>query len=377
MDDLSPEPPAEDSTETEFSDETPPKTNTGEGSSWAFRAFYLCGGMAMSLGLYVSTMVLPQVIWGFMTLQGFWQDPFSWNPSLLIVFVLALVSHFVLYQTLMKFRTKPLMAQKFDIPCNTTINVRLVLGAFLFGCGWGGSGLCPGPAIVACGRLDWTAAVYLSCVMLSSYCLMVFEVWKNNEEDQKLYPPPSLLFFALFLFVIWIPQILVLVDATPDWPDDHDWEEYWYLPVIGGLVIGTSIFLFMLFIGKIAGNSGMLKGTLKPTNTNPIHDRVNKFLWFVGMVVTGFWMNWALPLPETYCRPVWLYVICGILTGLGTTLGNGCTSGHGICGMSRFSIRSLVATGVFFITCIGAASSLRAITEDDWQWDENSKSTAC
>eukprot|EP00009_Paramoeba_aestuarina_P001806 CAMPEP_0201508002 /NCGR_PEP_ID=MMETSP0161_2-20130828/1481_1 /ASSEMBLY_ACC=CAM_ASM_000251 /TAXON_ID=180227 /ORGANISM="Neoparamoeba aestuarina, Strain SoJaBio B1-5/56/2" /LENGTH=59 /DNA_ID=CAMNT_0047902511 /DNA_START=526 /DNA_END=702 /DNA_ORIENTATION=- len=57
----------------------------------------------------------------------------------------------------------------------------------------------------------------------------------------------------------------------------------------------------------------------------------------------------------------------GGLTGCGVTLGNGCTSGHGICGISRLSKRSAVATCTFFVTAIAAATGLRALTEEEWQ----------
>jgi len=348
----------------------PPCEQTGklksiDETSVVYRLFYLCGGMLLAIGLYVSTMVLPQSIYGFMCLQGLWNDPFSWNPSLLFVFACALGSHMVLYNVFIRPDEKcPLIAEKFDIPTNKTIDLKLVLGAFLFGCGWGFTGLCPGPAIVAVGRLDFSAALYLTFVILSAYGWLIFD----NHVDSISHLIPSFFYLCLYLLFIWVPQILLLFDISSTNQvkvETFDREKIWYLPVVGGLVIGMTIFLFMLAVGKIAGNSGMLKGNLHPNAS----ERVNRFLWFLAMVFTGFWMSWALPFPASYSRPWWLYVISGCLTGIGTTISNGCTSGHGICGVSRFSIRSVVATAVFFSTCIAAATLIRLATEDTWQWE--------
>ena len=120
--------------------------------------------------------------------------------------------------------------------------------------------------------------------------------------------------------------------------------------LIGGLLIGLSTVLLVLFNGRIAGISGIVSGLLA-TKDSEIGWRavfvVGLLLGaFVYMLVTGL----ALPVNIQASPPV--TVIAGLLVGFGARLGSGCTSGHGICGIARFSKRSIVATLVFFVTAI-------------------------
>ncbi len=112
----------------------------------------------------------------------------------------------------------------------------------------------------------------------------------------------------------------------------------------GGALLGLSASLLMLFAGKIAGISGIIGGLLTPQK--------GEFKWrlafAVGMVISLFILiPFAIELPELVNQPPVYIVIAGILVGFGTRLANGCTSGHGIIGMGRFSKRSVVATCVF------------------------------
>jgi uncharacterized protein len=120
--------------------------------------------------------------------------------------------------------------------------------------------------------------------------------------------------------------------------------------LIGGLLIGLSTVLLILFNGRIAGISGIVGGLLARKGSE-IGWRavfvVGLLLGaFVYMLATGV----ALPVNVQASMPV--MVIAGLLVGFGTRLGSGCTSGHGICGIARFSRRSIVATLVFFVTAI-------------------------
>ena len=120
--------------------------------------------------------------------------------------------------------------------------------------------------------------------------------------------------------------------------------------LIGGLLIGLSTVLLILFNGRIAGISGIIGGLLARKGSE-IGWRavfvVGLLLGaFVYMLATGV----ALPVNIQASLPV--TVIAGLLVGFGTRLGSGCTSGHGICGIARFSKRSIVATLVFFVTAI-------------------------
>lgn len=112
----------------------------------------------------------------------------------------------------------------------------------------------------------------------------------------------------------------------------------------GGALVGISACLLMLFTGKIAGISGIISGLLNPQK--------GEFKWrlaFVaGMILSVFLLiPFSIGLPELASQPLLYIAIAGLLVGFGTRLGNGCTSGHGIIGMGRFSKRSIVATCVF------------------------------
>ena len=124
---------------------------------------------------------------------------------------------------------------------------------------------------------------------------------------------------------------------------------------IGGLLIGAGAGFYMLFTTRIAGNSGLLKtivlGTVKVKEDAP------KLLYMAGLIIAGIVFRFALPeafdapLMPTFASFGW-----GTVTGVGVTLSNGCTSGHGLCGLSRYSLRSLVAVPTFVLFAILAST---------------------
>jgi len=134
-------------------------------------------------------------------------------------------------------------------------------------------------------------------------------------------------------------------------PDDY------VMGLVGGLVMGAGCAGLLLFNGKILGVSGVLGGALKL-------DRQAGWRWaFIGgMVVAGLVL--VLAYPATFVDPplrsTAAALIGGLLVGAGTQLGSGCTSGHGICGIGRFSKRSVVATMVFMS---GGALSVAAVRQ--------------
>ena len=115
--------------------------------------------------------------------------------------------------------------------------------------------------------------------------------------------------------------------------------------LIGGVVIGLAVSLMLLFNGRVTGISGIVSGLLKPEK----NETGWKLSFIVGLIFGGFVLQ-ALN-PEVFVQissALWFdYVIAGLLVGFGTLLGNGCTSGHGVCGISRFSTRSIIATMTF------------------------------
>jgi uncharacterized membrane protein YedE/YeeE len=115
--------------------------------------------------------------------------------------------------------------------------------------------------------------------------------------------------------------------------------------LIGGILIGLSAAAMLLLEGKIAGISGICAGVL-----NPAKGETRWKLSFVaGLLAGGILLRIFLPGAFDFgiVRPSGALMIAGLLVGFGTRLGNGCTSGHGVCGISRLSPRSLVATITF------------------------------
>lgn len=132
------------------------------------------------------------------------------------------------------------------------------------------------------------------------------------------------------------PQIANMHDFTP-------------IPaLVGGALIGLSASLLLLFHGRIAGISGILGQMLRAN----VPDRAFRFAFLLGLLAAGLVAR--LLKPELLGAPVTgnmaMLAGAGLLVGYGTRLGGGCTSGHGVCGLSRLSVRSLVATLTFMAT---------------------------
>lgn len=118
--------------------------------------------------------------------------------------------------------------------------------------------------------------------------------------------------------------------------------------LLGGAIIGAGALLLLLGAGKIAGISGIIAG-LGRHNSVQLADKGWRLAFLVGLlsVPALLFASEVIAVPELSGFSVLKLAAAGLLVGIGTRLGNGCTSGHGICGMGRFSIRSLVATVVF------------------------------
>ena len=120
--------------------------------------------------------------------------------------------------------------------------------------------------------------------------------------------------------------------------------------LIGGALIGLAATVMLLALGRITGVSGILFGALKPVKG----DTLWRLTFVLGLVVGGGLYNFIQPgaLQSHLATSTWEIVLAGLLVGFGTRLGSGCTSGHGICGISRLSPRSLIATITFMATGI-------------------------
>lgn len=123
---------------------------------------------------------------------------------------------------------------------------------------------------------------------------------------------------------------------TIDWANFTPWTS-----LSGGLLIGLAAALFILFFGRVLGISGIVGGLLRPG--------AGDVGWRIAFILGIFsapwvWLLLADPVGVTIEANTPTLIIAGLLVGLGTRFGSGCTSGHGVCGLSRLSPRSLVAT---------------------------------
>ena len=120
--------------------------------------------------------------------------------------------------------------------------------------------------------------------------------------------------------------------------------------LIGGMLIGLSAVLLLITNGRIAGISGIISRLLPPSIHKP--DFPQGLLFLTGLILSiplWYFINGSMPvqfISENYL----ILSMAGLLVGFGAVLGNGCTSGHGVCGISRLSTRSITATGTFMMT---------------------------
>jgi uncharacterized membrane protein YedE/YeeE len=132
----------------------------------------------------------------------------------------------------------------------------------------------------------------------------------------------------------------------------------WLMAIIGGALIGCSSSLMLIFNGRITGLSGIMARSL----TENFRRQTWRWAFLTGLLLGGLLLRLLLPIAfgesPPYAKST--FVLAGLLVGFGTRLGGGCTSGHGVCGMSRLSVRSIAATLTFVIIGMLAASLLRS-----------------
>lgn len=116
-------------------------------------------GFVFAIGLGISGMTQPQKVLGFLTFGE------NWDPSLMFVMLGAIPVHFISYR-LIRGRTSPLFDTKWHVPSSKEITKPLIIGAILFGFGWGIGGFCPGPAITSAGAMQKEALVFIVTMTL-------------------------------------------------------------------------------------------------------------------------------------------------------------------------------------------------------------------
>tara|TARA_B110000116_G_C16540839_1_gene448603 strand:+ start:246 stop:665 length:420 start_codon:yes stop_codon:yes gene_type:complete len=127
---------------------------------------------------------------------------------------------------------------------------------------------------------------------------------------------------------------------------------------LGGILIGLAVIIFLVGNGRLAGISGIVDNLFFSKN-----NRLDNILFIVGVIlgpiIYSVLTKSIIPFSITTSIPV--IILGGFFVGIGTKIGSGCTSGHGICGISRFSIRSIVATLVFLTTGVLTVLVMRII----------------
>lgn len=124
-----------------------------------------------------------------------------------------------------------------------------------------------------------------------------------------------------------------------------------YLSLAGGALIGISASILMYLNGRIAGISGIVAGVFSASS---ITEKAWRLAFVIGLIIGGAIYMHFFPItiaPREFMSTE-LLIVGGLVIGFGTAMGSGCTSGHGICGISRFSLRSLVATATFLLSGI-------------------------
>ena len=138
-----------------------------------------------------------------------------------------------------------------------------------------------------------------------------------------------------------------------------DWNAFTpWSALAGGLLIGLAAAMFALLNGRIAGISGVVGGLLRPV----WGDAAWRIAFVAGLIAAPlvYLLFAALPMPQIDAGFGTL-VVAGVLVGAGSRYGSGCTSGHGICGLSRLSPRSLVATAVFMVAGFATVFATRHV----------------
>ena len=130
-------------------------------------------------------------------------------------------------------------------------------------------------------------------------------------------------------------------------------------PTIGGLLIGCSAVLLLLVLGRIAGISGIVWAAVSGQADNSW-----RWLFILGLLAGPLLYHGAsgVAYPAVSSQPWWVAAMGGLLVGIGVKMGSGCTSGHGVCGIGRLSLRSLSATLTFMATGIATVYVLNQLT---------------
>lgn len=274
-----------------------------------------------------------------------------WDPSLGIVFAAAVIVNAVLYHSLLPRMKRPLFAEAFCIPTRCDLPWQLFAGSALFGVGWSLGGFCPGPAIVSSVTGDRNTLLFSVAMVIGMW------MYKSRQEPAAMSRPALTLreLAASPMIAVLLAAVAAAYAYTAAVPR-HTGEgvlhaafyQPYSKPALGGALIGGSVFAMMALTGQVLGISGIVSGLFAKTRS-----MVEFRLAFVaGLVAAGLVMLEVDPIAITnhMHRPWPFFVLGGALVGFGTGMGCGCTSGHGVAGLTRLSQRSIIAVASFFIS---------------------------
>jgi len=299
-------------------------------------------GAGMSSGMILTGMNHPVKTWSFFNLRK-WNNGTA-DYTLGIIFPIALASHYIIYRISQR-REKPVFEESFQTPTAGNIDNNLILGSTVFGLGWAISGYCPTGAVTAAFS-GQTEPIVTILSMFAGWCAAHVIKQKQNEPKRSIIDiiSNSISFKSLGAVFGTFALIQMLTGNILD-TNTKPWS-FSYTPIIGGILIGTSIGSALCFTGQILGTSGTLSGTV--IRDKGIKEQNIAFLCGIGLCTALFrYLDPTMNLSYLNQIPIWRFCLGGFLTGIGSGLANGCTSGHGICGVSRMSTRSLAATGMF------------------------------
>ena len=144
---------------------------------------------------------------------------------------------------------------------------------------------------------------------------------------------------------------------TIDWTHFTPWSA-----LVGGALIGIAAALFVLFNGRIAGISGVIGGLISSLLQRRPGDTAWRLAFVAGILLAPWVFQVAVPLPAIdVSAGTGTLIVSGLAVGIGTRYGSGCTSGHGVCGLSRLSLRSAVATVCFMAAGFATVAIVRHV----------------
>jgi len=301
---------------------------------WALAGFIMSVGMSFGGMAHVSSLHF------FDPLRTGENQIFDF--SMLLLFCAALIPTFLYWQLYGK-RTTPWIATSWNFVTDTVVDRKLVVGSAIFGAGWALGGFCPGPSVsgLVTGHPNFVAFSY----GLYAY-FAVGHILKTRKSEGDRHWMLTLVLGLVPAALYFIGPVIFPSDgvtSSVSWPISAT--------LLGGLGIAVATITMYQFNGRALGVCGIWRSILDVEVS--AKSRLPQLLFFAAFMAGGVVVQ--LMSPESFAFPpyqdrnlIWIFV-GGVLVALGTSWANGCTSGHGISGASRLSIRSLVAVPTFMV----------------------------